>query len=83
MFAYVARVGKDVFWHPQNPWRTVMKGLGEQGHYDLELHLFRIEEREANRPPRVWPLRVLRIRSDKGYDSGWKVLPASDWDPEY
>lgn len=83
VFAYVARVGKDVFWHPKNPWRHVMKGMGNKGHYDLEMHLFRIEEREADRPPRVWPLRVLRLTTDQGYDSGWKVLPASNWDPEY
>jgi hypothetical protein len=83
VFAYVARVGKDVFWHPKNPWRQVMKDLGKKGSYTLEMHLFRIEEREADRPPRVWPLRVLRITTDQGYDSGWKVLPASNWDPEY
>lgn len=83
VFAYVARVGKDVFWHPKNPWRQVIKHVGKKGKYTLEMHLFRIEEREAHRPPRVWPLRVLRLQTDKGYDSGWKVLPASDWDPDY
>jgi len=83
VFAYVARVGKDVYWHPKNPWRKVVKDLGKGGNYDLSMHLFRIEEREENRPPRVWPLRVLRITSANGYDSGWKVLPASDWDPDY
>ncbi len=83
VFAYVARVGKDVFWHPNNPWRKVLTDLGDDGSYELELHLFRIEERAPDRPPRVWPLRVVRITSSNGYDSGYKVLPASDWDPEY
>jgi hypothetical protein len=39
-------------------------------------------EREKGKQTRLWPLRVLRIKSAK-YDSGWKVLPASDWDPNY
>jgi len=82
VFARVARVGKDVFWHPKNPWRRVIKDIGEDGEYEIELHVFRIEEREQDRPPRVWPLRVLRITTSKGYDSGYRVLPASDWDPD-
>lgn len=82
LFAYVARVGKDVFWHPDNPWLQEAKKLGTAGKYQLEVHRFTIEEREEGAPARVWPLRVLRIRSN-GYDSGWKILPASDWDPNY
>ena len=82
LFAYMARTGKEVYWHPKNPWRAVVKQLGNRGRYTLEMHLFRIEEREANRPPRAWPLRVLRIQGG-GYDSGWKILPASAWDPDY
>lgn len=82
LFAYIARIDKDVFWHPENPWRKESKKLGREGNYNLELHRFVIEEREAGRPPRVWPLRVLRVKT-KAYDSGWKILPASDWDPNY
>ena len=81
VFSYVARVGKDVFWHPSNPWRTVVDELGDKGKYKLVLHRFHIEERAGGKT-RVWPLRVLRITTAQ-YDSGWKVLPASDWDPEY
>jgi hypothetical protein len=82
VFAYVARVGKDVFWHPSNPWRAVLDEMGNSGKYRLELHVFRIKESEPGRKPRIWPLRVLRIQT-KTYDSGWKILPASDWDPEF
>ncbi len=82
LFAYIARIDKDVFWHPENPWRKEAKKLGRDGNYTLELHRFVIEEREAGRAPRVWPLRVLRVKT-KTYDSGWKILPASDWDPNY
>ncbi len=82
VFAYVARVGKDVFWHPSNPWRNVTDKLGDKGDYELELHMFRIEEKQADGKSRVWPLRVLRIKT-AAYDSGWKILPASDWDPEF
>jgi hypothetical protein len=71
-----------VFWHPENPWRRVIEKLGTEGDYRLEMHVFRIEEKEDGRKPRVWPLRVLRVKS-ASYDSGWKVLPASDWNPEY
>jgi hypothetical protein len=82
LFSYVARVDKDVFWHPDNPWRKEVKKLGKDGNYHLELHRFMIEEREQGKQTRLWPLRVLRIKSAK-YDSGWKILPASDWDPNY
>jgi hypothetical protein len=82
LFSYVSRIDKDVFWHPENPWRKEVKKLGKEGNYKLELHRFTVEEKEAGRPPRAWPLRVLRVKT-KAYDSGWKILPASDWDPNY
>lgn len=82
LFSYVSRNGKDVFWHPENPWRKEIKNLGKEGNYKLELHRFMIEEKEGGKQTRLWPLRVLRIKT-KGYDSGWKILPASDWDPNY
>ena len=28
---------------------------------------------------RRWPLRVLRFTTSRGLDTGWKILPASDW----
>jgi len=82
LFAYVARIDKDVFWHPDNPWRKEVKKLGKEGTYKLELHRFTIEEKENGKQSRLWPLRVLRVKT-KTYDSGWKILPASDWDPNY
>lgn len=82
LFSYIARIDKDVFWHPENPWRKEVKKLGKEGNYKLELHRFTIEEKENGKPSRLWPLRVLRVRT-KAYDSGWKILPASDWDPNY
>jgi hypothetical protein len=83
LFAYVARVGKDVFWHPENPWLQEVKKLGKGGNYKLELHRFTIEEKDpGGGASRIWPLRVLRVTT-KTYNSGWKILPASDWDPNY
>ncbi len=80
--AYVARVGKEVYWHPKNPLRPVLEQAGTSGRFTLEFHLFKIETKEGPRQvPRVWPLRVLRLRTDK-LDTGWKVLPASDWNAE-
>jgi hypothetical protein len=82
LFSYVARIDKDLFWHPENPWRKEVKRLGKDGNYKLEMHRFTIEEKEPGKPARLWPLRVLRVQTNS-YDSGWKILPASDWDPNY
>jgi hypothetical protein len=82
LFAYVSRIDKDVFWHPDNPWRKETKKLGKEGDYRLEMHRFMIEEKENGKQSRLWPLRVIRVKT-KAYDSGWKILPASDWDPNY
>ena len=81
LFSYVARVGKDVFWHPENPWLKQVKQLDKGEQYTLEVHRFQIEEKDGG-SARMWPLRVLRVTT-KNYDSGWKILPASDWDPNY
>lgn len=81
LFAYMARVDREVYWHPKNPWRALLSSLGKSGKYRLEFHKFNIEELERRGKKRVWPLRVLRITTPS-YDSGWKILPASDWDPE-
>lgn len=81
VFAYVARVGKDVYFHPRNPWRLTVDAIDHSGEYTLELHKFHIYEKDG-KAERTWPLRVLRMKTE-GYDSGWKILPASDWDPDF
>lgn len=79
VLAYVARVGKEVYWHPKNPIRPVLQQAGKSGRYTLEFHKFTVESLEGPRKsPRRWPLRVLRFKAD-GVDTGLKVLPASDW----
>jgi hypothetical protein len=80
LFAYVARVGKEVYWHPKNPWKVLIDKLGTKGQYRLEFHRFEIEETDRGKT-RVWPLRILRMTTDK-FDTGYKILPASEWDPE-
>ena len=82
VFSYISRVGRPVFWHPDNPFLKEVKKLPKSGAYHLEVHRFQVEETENGRSARVWPLRVLRLTAT-GYDSGWKILPASDWDPNY
>jgi hypothetical protein len=82
VLATVLRVDKEVYWHPKNPMRAVLSRAGTQGTYTVELHLWKIVTTEGpGKTPRVWPLRVLRFRSAK-IDTGWKVLPASDWNAE-
>jgi hypothetical protein len=81
VFAYCARAGKEVYWHPANPWREIIKKLGNRGKYKLEFHRFNIEEKDKGKT-RIWPLRVLRITAND-FDSGWKILPASNWDPDW
>jgi hypothetical protein len=79
LLAYIARVGKDAYWHPKNPIRKVLANAGKHGTYVLQLQRFKIETREGPRQvAREWPLRVLRFRT-AGVDTGWKILPASDW----
>lgn len=82
VLAYATRVGKEVYWHPKNPMRPLLARAGDSGTFKLELYLFKIETVEGpRRVPRVWPLRVLRFRTGK-LDTGWRVLPASDWNAE-
>jgi len=80
LFAKVARVDKDIYWHPKNPWRVLLDKMGTKGSYRLEFHRFEIEETDHGKK-RVWPLRVLRMTTQK-FDTGYKILPASEWDPE-
>lgn len=80
--AYVLRVGKEVYWHPKNPMRAVLARAGTQGKYSLEVHRWMIQTVEgAAKTPREWPIRVVRFKSAK-LDTGWKILPASDWNAE-
>jgi hypothetical protein len=82
VLAYVTRVGKDVYWNPKNPARAMLASAGKAGPYTLEMYLFHVETREGPRQvPREWPLRVLRFKTAK-LDTGWKILPASDWNAE-
>lgn len=82
VLAYALRVGKEVFWHPKNPMRLTLEKSGGAGTYALEVHRWQVLSREGpNKNPREWPLRVVRFRAGK-FDTGWKVLPASDWNAE-
>ena len=80
VFAYVARVDREVYWHPKNPIRKLLADAGGKGTYQLDFHLFRVQTKEGSRA-RTWPLRILRLRT-AAMDTGWKVLPASDWNAE-
>lgn len=82
VLAYTCRVGKEVYWHPKNPMRAVLAKAGNSGKYSLEMRRWTVTSKEGpNKTPREWPLRVLRFRGGK-IDTGWKVLPASDWNAE-
>lgn len=82
VLSYVLRVGKEVYWHPKNPMRAVLSKAGTTGKYSIEVHRWTITSTEGPaKTPREWPLRVLRFKSAK-VDTGWKVLPASDWNAD-
>jgi hypothetical protein len=82
VLAYALRVGKEVYWHPKNPMRAVLAKSGNTGKYSIEVHRWVITTVEGPaKTPRDWPLRVLRFKSKK-LDTGWKVMPASDWNAE-
>ncbi|MBS1149287.1 MAG: hypothetical protein H6Q89_985 [Myxococcaceae bacterium] len=80
--AYALRVGKEVYWHPKNPMRPLLSKAGTSGKYWLEIHRWTVLSKEGPaKTPREWPLRVVRFKAGK-VDTGWKVLPASDWNAE-
>lgn len=82
VLSYVLRTGKEVYWHPKNPMRAVLAKAGTQGKYTIEVHRWTIGTTEGPaKTPREWPLRVVRFKSQK-VDTGWKILPASDWNAE-
>ncbi len=80
--AYVLRVGKEVYWHPKNPMRAVLSKAGNKGKYSLEIHRWVVVTKEGpGKTPREWPIRVVRFKTDK-MDTGYKILPASDWNAD-
>lgn len=84
VFAYLSRVDRQVYWHPQNPFRLLLEKAGRRGSYLVELDLFWVETVEGaheEKRPRKWPLRVVRFRTNE-LDTGLKILPASDWNAE-
>ncbi len=82
VLAYSMRVGKEVYWHPKNPMRPLLAKAGTSGKYTLDIHRWTVLSVEGPaKTPREWPLRVVRFRSGK-IDTGWKIMPASDWNAE-
>ena len=83
VLAYVARADRELYWHPKNPVRALLQQAGTDGTYNLEVYHFTVETTEGPRKQaRTWPLRILRFTTSGGLDTGWKVLPASDWSPD-
>ncbi len=79
---YALRVGKPIYWHPKNAMRPVLRKAGKGGKYKIEIHRYEVQSFEGPRKaPRVWGLKVVRFETDT-LDTGWKVLPASDWSAE-
>lgn len=79
LLASVLRVGQPVFFNPKNPARPLLAGSGT---YALDVRGFEIESKEGPRKvARRWKLALLRFKSDAA-DTGWKVLPAADWNAE-
>ncbi|HEY3448725.1 MAG TPA: hypothetical protein VGK67_20370 [Myxococcales bacterium] len=84
VFAYLARVDRQVYWHPKNPFRKLLADAGAKGKYTCDFDLFWIETvegRHEDKNARKWPLRIVRWQAGAS-DSGYKVLPASDWNAE-
>lgn len=76
------RVGKEVYFHPKNAMRAVLARAGATGKYTIEIHRWNVVTKEgAAKTPRLWPMRVMRFKTPK-IDTGWKVIPASDWNAE-
>ena len=76
------RVDRPLYWHPKNPARAVIKQSAKKGNYHVDYVSFTVQSQDdAKGAARTWPLRIVRFKSD-AVDTGWKVLPASEWDPE-
>lgn len=82
VFSDVIRADKMLYWHPKNPARLLLQKAERTGPYKVEYASFTVESKDsAKDKARQWPLRVVRVTFGTT-DSGWKVLPASSWDPE-
>jgi hypothetical protein len=82
VFSDVIRADKMLYWHPKNPARLALQKAAKTGAYKLEYIQFTVESKaSAKEKPSNWPLRLVRFKTDDS-DTGWKVLPASEWDPE-
>jgi hypothetical protein len=82
VLTFALRVNKEVYWHPKNPMRTALIKAKGEGKYAMEVHLWKVLSKEGPaKTPREWPLRVVRFTAGK-FDTGYKVLPASDWNAE-
>lgn len=80
LLAAVLRVGQAVYWNPKNPARALLAKA--DGPYTLDFRGYEIESKEGPRKVvRRWKLAVVRFTS-AGQDTGWKVLPAADWNAE-
>jgi len=79
VFADIVRVDRPLFFHPGNPTRKWLEG--KTGPCHLEYVAFSVKSKDSDGKPHTWPLRLVRFKYGE-VDSGWKVLPASTWDPE-
>lgn len=78
----VIRVDRPLYWHPKNPARAVIKQSNKKGTYHVDYVSFTVQSQDDPKAAaRTWPLRIVRFKSE-AVDTGWKVLPASEWDPE-
>jgi hypothetical protein len=82
VFSDVIRVDKMIYWHPKNPARLLLQKSDPAGTYKVDYIAYTVESKDtAKDKARQWPLRLVKIKTDS-VDTGWKVLPASEWDPE-
>lgn len=82
IFAEANRADKAIYWHPRNPFRSMLRNIPHAGKYHLTLRKFTVEEKQSDGSARQWTLRLIRFKTES-FDSGWKVLPASSWDPDF
>lgn len=81
VFADVIRVDRPLYWNKRNPMRVLLEEAGREGTYHLEYVPFTAKSRDSDGKTKTWPLRIVRFKSGT-IDTGWKVLPASEWDPQ-
>ena len=81
VLAKLLNVGEPIFINPKNPARKVLAQAGA-GRYVLDIVTYDVETFEGPRKvPRKFPLKLARFKS-QSTDTGWKVLPPSDWNAE-